>query len=207
VGALSAYLFDFPDLLLGAHKMSPVTHFLISWSAGSAAPISKRDRLLVSAVGIAPDVDGLGLVVDLAARDSFHTVWSRYHHFLAHNVTFGMLLLVLAFCFAKRRFETALVAFAVFHLHLVCDFLGSRAPDQIWTIPYLVPFSNHEFSWSGQWPLNSWQNLVITLAFIVFGLYQAWRRGCSPVEAFSARGNHLLVQALRTRFGEGRRDD
>jgi hypothetical protein len=114
---------------------------------------------------------------------------------------FGLMYAVFAFCCATRRSATALLALASFHLHLLGDLVGSRAPDEIWNIPYLLPFSGREFYWSGQWPLNSWQNGVITLTFIVFGLYQAWYRGISPVELFSARGNQHVVQALRDRFG------
>jgi len=185
--------------------MSPVTHFLIGWSVGSLAQVSRKERILVAIAGVAPDIDGIGLVFDLATRDSLHDAWSRYHHVLAHNIIFGFFLSVLAFCLAKRRFATALLTLAAFHLHLLGDLAGSRAPDEIWKIPYLLPFSGREFYWSGQWPLNSWQNALVTLVFIVFGLYQGWYRGISPVEVFSARGNERVVQALRARFGAPRR--
>lgn len=186
--------------------MSPVTHFLIGWSVGSLGRLSRKERILVAIAGVAPDSDGIGLLFDLASRDSLHGLWSRYHHVLAHNITFGLLLSALACCLATRRSATALLAFASFHLHLLGDLVGSRAPDDIWNIPYLLPFSGREFCWSGQWPLNSWQNALITLAFIAFGLYQGWYGGVSPVEVFSVRGNGQLVQALRGRFGDPRRN-
>ena len=128
---------------------------------------------MVTVAGVAPDLDGLGMLADLAQRDDLHRMWSRYHHVLAHNLMFGLLMCALVFLIAPgKRLVTALVAFAVFHLHLLADLVGSRAPDEIWKIPYLWPFSNHEFYWAGQWPLNSWQNFVITSALIAFGLYQ-----------------------------------
>lgn len=185
--------------------MNPVTHFLIGWSAGSLTRISRNERILVTIAGVVPDIDGIGLVFDLATRDSLHNAWSRYHHVLAHNITFGFFFSVLAFCLAKKRFATAFLTLAAFHLHLLGDLIGSRAPDELWNIPYLLPFSDREFYWSGQWPLNSWQNTVITLFFIAFGLYQGWHRGISPVEVFSGRANEQVVQALRARFGVPRR--
>uniref|UniRef100_C6E1E4 Membrane-bound metal-dependent hydrolase n=1 Tax=Geobacter sp. (strain M21) TaxID=443144 RepID=C6E1E4_GEOSM len=182
--------------------MSPVTHLLLSWSAASLAQLSRRERILVTLAGVAPDLDGLGLLVDLARRDSLHTAWSMYHHVLGHNITFCLVLLLPAYLLARgKRLMTAVAVFAVFHLHLLADLVGSRAPDQIWTIPYLLPFSSHEFSWTGQWPLNSWQNFSVTFTLILFGMYQGWRNGRSPVEVVSSRGNEELVHVLRARFG------
>lgn len=186
--------------------MSPVTHFLIGWSVGSLSRVSRKERILVAIAGVAPDIDGIGLLFDLASRDSLHSAWSRYHHVLAHNIIFALILSAFAYCLATRRSATALLTFASFHLHLLGDLVGSRAPDEIWNIPYLLPFSGREFYWSGQWPLNSWQNLLITLAFVALGLYQGWYRGVSPVEVFSAQGNEQLVQALRGRFGVPQRN-
>lgn len=181
--------------------MSPVTHVLISWSAASLLPLSKKDRILVTLAGLIPDFDGLGLLWDLASRDSLHSLWSRFHHILGHNLAFGLGLSLATMLVATRRWMTALAVFAIFHLHLLGDLLGARAPDEIWTIPYLLPFSAQEFSWSGQWPLTSWQNFLITVVFLFFALYQTWRQGHSPLEAVSGTGDAQLVAALRARFG------
>ena len=46
--------------------MSPATHLLISWVVADAAQLEPRDRKLVTWCGVLPDLDGLGLLADLA---------------------------------------------------------------------------------------------------------------------------------------------
>ena len=78
---------------------------------------------------------------------------------------------------------------------------GSKGPDQYWSIPYLLPFSRAwDFVWTGQWPLNSWQNFAVTAMAIIYAGYMAWKRGISPVEIFSCRANQAIVDTLRYRF-------
>jgi hypothetical protein len=161
--------------------------------------------MLVTLAGTIPDADGLGLLWDLAFGhpDRPLALWSAYHHVLAHNLAFGLVIAVIAFLIASRRTAVCAVALSVFHLHLLCDILGSRGPDQAWSVPYLLPFSRAwDFVWPGQWPLSSWQNFAITAATLVFIIYQAWMRGISPIELVSKRANDLFVTALRARFGE-----
>ena len=184
--------------------MSPVTHFLLSWSVASNTHLDRRDRTLVTLAGISPDLDGVGLLWDLATRQPGQhlTLWSTYHHILGHNITFGVMLALLAAACASRRIATGTAAFFVFHLHLFCDFLGSKGPDENWSIPYLLPFSDvWDFVWVGQWPLVSWQNFFITISALVFVVYQSWRQGFSPLEFISKRANCAFVSALRIRFG------
>lgn len=184
--------------------MSPVTHFLLSWSAASAFSFSKRDRIIVTVAGTVPDADGLGLIWDLlSSRPEHHLLlWSRFHHILCHNVTFALLVACIAWCIASRRMAACAVAFLAFHLHLLCDLLGSRGPDGPWTIPYLLPFSESwDLVWPGQWPLNSWQNFIVTAGAIAFCGYRSWRQGISPLEVFSERASQTLTATLRARFG------
>jgi len=48
--------------------MSPVTHFLAGWVLAGATSLSRRDKALVVAAAIAPDVDGLGAIPELLTR-------------------------------------------------------------------------------------------------------------------------------------------
>ena len=184
--------------------MSPVTHFLIGWVAGAAAGLERRERVLVAIAGVAPDADGLGIVPELLTRNSSHPLpwFSEYHHVLFHNLTFALALTLLFALLARRqRWKAAAMTLVSVHLHLFCDLIGARGPDGYqWPIPYFAPFSPHEFSWSGQWALNSWQNLVITLVATGICFWFAIARRCSPVEVFSARADAAFVQALRQRF-------
>lgn len=108
----------------------------------------------------------------------------------------------LAFLLAKHRWKTAALVCMSFHLHLICDLIGARGPDNHqWPIPYLLPFSNAwQWTWSGQWMLNAWQNIVITVMAMFIAIYLAWKRGFSPLEIFSAKADAIFVAALRRRF-------
>ena len=46
--------------------MNPITHLLVGWSVAESAALSRRDRALVAIAGVAPDVDGAGILLDFA---------------------------------------------------------------------------------------------------------------------------------------------
>lgn len=182
--------------------MSPATHFLASWVLANVTPLSRRERLVVVCAGVAPDIDGLGIIPELLTRHSAHPLlwFSEYHHHL-HTLAFAVMVTAISFLVAKR-WKTALLVFLSFHLHLLCDLIGARGPDGYsWPIPYLSPFSNSlQLSWRGQWALNAWPNFVITAVLLFATLWLAWRSGVSPLEFVSAKANGTLVRALRGRF-------
>ena len=184
--------------------MSPVTHLLLGWITANAAKLNRRERAVVTITGIIPDADGFGLVAEIATRDSAHPLmwWSEYHHVLGHNIGFCLLVTAAGYAFATRRWLTASLVFLSFHLHLFGDLVGARGPDgEQWPIPYLSPFSAAwQWTWSGQWALNGWPNLVITAAMLGTTLWLAWRRGYSPLEMLSQRADKAMVAALRQRF-------
>lgn len=184
--------------------MSPVTHLLLSWSFGSIFPFDRRDRVLVTLAGVVPDVDGAGMLWDLFSYHSGQPLelWIRFHHVLCHNIAFGIFIALLTLCLATRRLLAGLAVLLVFHLHLLCDILGSRGPDEAWSVPYLLPFSHSgDIVWANQWALNSWQNFVITFGVLIFIFYQGWRKGISPLELVSRRANDLFIRVVRARFG------
>jgi membrane-bound metal-dependent hydrolase YbcI (DUF457 family) len=93
--------------------------------------------------------------------------------------------------------------FVSFHLHLLGDIVGARGQgDDFWAVPYFWPLSTRDYYWSGQWPLNGWQNFVITGVLMGVTFYWAWRRGFSPIEMISLKVDQGFVQTLRKRFGE-----
>ncbi len=185
--------------------MNPVTHLLVGWTVANASPLSRRERAVVALAGVVPDVDGLGIVADLVTRNSAAALdwWGRFHHVLAHNLGFGLLVMAAAWAVAARRTRVALLAGLSFHLHLLGDLAGSRGPDgDPWPIPYLLPFSDAwQLTWQGQWELNAWPNFAITAVLLGLSFHLAWRRGFSPVELFSRRADRAFVETLRARFG------
>lgn len=109
--------------------MSPVTHFLIGWVTSSCGQAGIRERAVITLAGVVPDIDGLGVVVDVLTHDEKLTLWSKYHHVLAHNLAFACLVAGACFLLARQRLKTASLAWLSFHLHLLCDLAGSRGPD------------------------------------------------------------------------------
>jgi hypothetical protein len=185
--------------------MHAITHALTGWVVAEGARLERRDRAIVTIASVIPDIDGAGIFAELATRGTDHELywWSEYHHVLGHNLAFGLVVTAVAAAIAKQRLKTALVALAVFHVHLLADLVGSRGPDGYdWPIPYLYPlFRELELTWSGQWALNAWPNIAFTIALIALTVYLSWRRGYSVLEMFSSRADSAFVAALRNRFG------
>ena len=184
--------------------MSPVTHFLVGWVVANSANLTRRERAAVTLAGAVPDVDAFGMFAEISTRDSITPLswFSDYHHVLAHNLGFGLLVMGASFLVATRRWKTAALAFLSFHLHLVGDVVGGRGPDgSHWPISYLLPFSNAwQWTWEHQWGFNAWPNFLITGVALVATLLLAWRRGYSPLEMVSASVDRAFVGTLRHRF-------
>jgi hypothetical protein len=185
--------------------MNPITHLLTSWTVANLPRLESRDRAIVTIAGISPDIDAAGIVVELATKHTDKPLfwWSEYHHVLGHNLIFGLTVFLVAAGVAKRRLLTACLAFFVFQLHLFCDLIGARGPEGYqWPILYFYPyFQNLEIVWSGQWALNAWPNIVLTIFLITITVYLAWKRGFSPLEIISKRIDRAVVQTFRIRFG------
>ncbi|MCI5142265.1 MAG: metal-dependent hydrolase [Candidatus Electrothrix sp. ATG1] len=186
--------------------MSPVTHFFIGWLTANSSQVERRERMLITVAGIAPDVDGLVIVGDFLAGKSTEQLelWSTYHHVLGHNIGFAALVMAAACLLARRRkMLTSFLAGISYHLHLLGDLVGSRGPDgHQWPIPYLQPFSDAwQWIWQGQWVLNSWQNLLVTVSVMGTSFYLAWKRGYSPLEMVSSKADRGFIATLHKRFG------
>lgn len=169
--------------------MNPIVHAELSWLAAQGLP-DRRDRVLVTLAGLAPDLDGLTL---LAGEE----LYGKYHHVLTHGYVAALGTVALCTAFARKRVGVALLSLAAFHLHLLCDLAGSGPG---WPIHYFWPNSMQEWFWKGQWNLASWQNSVIgllaTLACLACAL--RWRR--TVVELLSLRWDAEVTRTLRRRF-------
>ncbi len=184
--------------------MSPITHFLGSWLVATATTNNSRDRKLVTLAGILPDLDGLGIIADLAGamlsgkESSFH-YYQHYHHYLLHGWPGALFVTVLLVWFAGQHWRVAILCLLVFHLHLVCDLIGSRGPTagDLWPINYSEPlYRNPVFFWKGQWRLDGWQNRLISIVLVLTELSLATRRCYSCVEVFSRKADAVFVSVL-----------
>ncbi|MHB0970731.1 MAG: metal-dependent hydrolase [Thermoanaerobaculia bacterium] len=154
---------------------------------------------------IAPDIDGAGAIAEILTRNSATPLfwWTDYHHVIAHNLVFAMIAATLCAIAALRRHVLAgALGFAAVHLHLLGDLVGARGPDGYdWPIVYLFPFRpDVTLTWGGQWALNAWPNIALTIVLLVVTFILAPRRGYSPVGLLSQRAVELVVGALRARF-------
>ncbi|HTI69555.1 MAG TPA: metal-dependent hydrolase [Candidatus Limnocylindria bacterium] len=183
--------------------MSPGTHLLASWLIAAKATKSIRDCRLVAWAGLLPDADGLGLLVDWINQGLFHrstSYYSLYHHSLLHGIVGAVVISGIMAAFARQRLRVAFLSFVIVHLHLLCDWLGSRGPDpgDYWPIYYFSPIRNHPvWRWHGQWALDGWQNQLINTVLLVVCLALAVRRGRSFVGLFSTRWDRIFVGVLK----------
>jgi hypothetical protein len=173
--------------------MSPETHLFASWIIGAKTTRNLRDSRLVALAGILPDADGLGLIVDVITqmRGGWQsTLYGQYHHYLLHGALGAVLIAGTLACFARDRWRVLGLALVTFHLHLLCDFVGSRGPSKydLWPIYYLGPFTHHhEWLWTGQWSLDAWQNRYLSAGLLLCCLWMSAERGDSFVGVFNRR--------------------
>ena len=186
--------------------MSPITHFLASWTLADVCRLRGRDQALVTWSGVLPDADGLSVLVDGANRllgrpDTW--LFGEYHHGLLHGLLAAIAIPLALSFFAANRLRTFLVGCAAVHLHFLCDIVGSRGPgsDDVWPIRYLAPCSDRlSIQWSGQWPLNGWPNILFTVVLLAYGFRRAVISGYSPVGVFSSGADRAFANAVQNRW-------
>jgi hypothetical protein len=185
--------------------MAPVTHLLASWIIAAKTTDNPRDCRLVTLAGILPDADGLGIVMDfinqaIGSKGTPFYWYQRYHHYLLHGFLGAVLISAVLAVFSRRRWRVALLALAVFHLHLLCDFVGSRgpSPEDLWPIFYFGPFDRDPmWIWTGQWRLDSWFNRLLTVGLFLWALWLAVPTGHSVVGVFNRRADEVFLGVLR----------
>jgi LexA-binding, inner membrane-associated putative hydrolase len=87
--------------------MSPVTHFFAGWLLASVSPaghpimLTRREKALVVADAVAPDIDGIGIIPELLTRNTSHPLlwFSEYHHSL-HTLAFALVCTLAAYIIA-----------------------------------------------------------------------------------------------------------
>ena len=188
--------------------MNPFTHLLVSWIVAIKTTDNLRDRRLVTLAGVAPDLDGLGILADWA-KGGFSTdkylCYQEYHHWIGHGLPAALGCSILMAVLARRHWRVLGLSFLMFHLHLLCDLIGSRGPDKsdIWPIFYFGPLSQHPmWMWSHQWQLDGWQNRVFTLILFAWSLWIGVRCGETFVAVINKRVDGVFVETLQKWAGK-----
>ena len=170
--------------------MYPGTHLLFSWLSTAEVLKARRERMLVSISGIAPDFDGLGLIVDKITGST--NFYFQYHHYIGHSIFSALFISTVATLLASsQKYIVFLLSFILVHVHILFDVIGSKSPDGYqWPIYYLYPVnSEYGLTWSGQWELNAWQNNVIMLCLLLGCVYYAVTKKITFLEVFSSKLN------------------
>lgn len=171
--------------------MFPITHGLIGWTISQ--PLKERkDRIVVTAASLLPDLDGAGAIIST-------DYYAKYHHVFGHNFMFGILLSVMALFYCTDKKKSAPLVLLSFNSHILGDLLGSGAG---WGIPYWWPFHQHvyEFSPPFQWELDSWQNLLVTFVCIILVIYFAVKKNRTVMEVFSTALDKKVVEVFQDWF-------
>jgi len=165
-------------------------HLALSWLVGSRLT-ERRDRRLVTWSGTLPDVDAISLVWGVES-------YVKYHHVIAHGIVAAGAVAVSCAVFGRNRLKTALLGVVAFHLHVLCDLVGSGAQGQPWPIVYWWPFSDRELFFPYGWDLASPENAVVWLGAIALTCVVAVRYGRTFAEAFlPARADAAVVAVVR----------
>ena len=184
--------------------MNIITHALIGWTFGQRFCPSRRDAGLVAVAAVIPDLDAVGAPLEVLSRGtSWEVTWfSDFHHVLGHNVAAALVTVLVAAALSQHRLKTALFAALMFHVHLLGDIVGAKGPDgEQWPIPYLYPFvRTWEITWSGQWEINAWPNLVLTILLLAYMFVLTRNCGYSFLWYLSEKGDRALVETIRQRF-------
>ena len=185
--------------------MSPLTHLVGSWLVAVATTNNPRDRKLVTWAGVFPDADSLGAVADvvgswISAKECTFYYYQTYHHLLLHGWPGAIGVSILLTLLARQKWRVLLLCLFTFHLHLLCDLVGSRGPTigDLWPICYSEPIFRHPiWFWKHQWKLDGWQNQTVFIAIFLTSLWVAIRKGFSFIEVVGSRADKIFVGVLQ----------
>lgn len=166
------------------------THILLGWNVGNIFKINPRERFFCMLAASLQDLDGLGIII------SQKLYWD-YHHILAHGIFFSVFLsLILAF-FSEQKLKTFFIYFALAHMHIAMDILGSG---ELWGISYFWPISGYSYQSPVYWPLFSWQNIVFGYFLVFTSLLIVYFRKRTPLEYIMPKLDKKIV-AFAERLG------
>ena len=167
--------------------MQVQTHLMSGWCVASWSDLDARERFFAMIAASAADVDGLGIIVSYDA-------YAAYHHVLAHNLPFGVVVSALLAAYSTHRKKAFWLYLGLFHLHLILDYFGSGPG---WGIDYFWPFSRWKIINPYAWEFASWQNFCAAAFFLLWTIIIAFRAGRTPLEFPMPELDRKIVRRLR----------
>lgn len=149
-----------------------LTHIGLSWIVANAGPRPARDRWLIVAAGVLPDLDGIGILWSEHA-------YAAVHRAAGHGLVFIVLWTLVVVRYAERPVGTTVLALLSFHLHLFLDAVGTGGLP----IRYFWPLSDAGWTYAGRWTLASWPNAVVMTVTLFGVLLVAYRTRISGARA------------------------
>jgi hypothetical protein len=169
--------------MISIDAMHIPTHILSGWCLANGMRFSPRERLFCMIAAAGADIDGVGFFV------SDELYW-RLHHYLGHNLFFGVALATVLAASSRRRVAGFITYLGLFHLHLAVDYVGSGPG---WMIHYLWSLADTGWRTRLAWDLFSWQNLLTAAALLAWTAAIARRHGRTPLELIAPRLDGLCV--------------
>ena len=179
------------------------SHLLVSWYLGDALRVrTPRARRIVAWAGFAPDVDVLAYIGALLYyrfdKDlAFENVWQVVHHRYTHNLSFVVLVGIVAWAVAGKGGERARVALVAMLASAIHNFLDLVAGGPTWPVYPLWPLSDRPWSASWSWTIGEWPNIVVLFACLAGMLAYARFAGRSPFECFGDPADAWLARTMR----------
>ena len=172
-------------------------HLLISWVLSNLNYDKKRDRIVATVSGVAPDIDGLGLVADIIVGNPAPYYYFSWHHQAGHNI-FGLFFVgIVAYLICGRKILPATIAMSTYLTHIFFDLIGSGADDgSIWPVYFFWPLNQYAVTINWQWPLISWENALIAVVFIIIMITIAARKKRSFLEIVSSKLDRYCIEVV-----------
>ena len=180
--------------------MHLTSHLFLSYLIPWRTKLERRDRVIISLAGLAPDVDAPILL--LMGKEAF----VEYHHDYTHHLAGAVVVLAAGLAFGRRKAAAAGFAVAAWCGHMLLDMLGGgdRHPGEpfAYPVPLLWPFSDRPFDpFPFSWSLASWQNGLVMVFAMALMVRIALVEGRTVVEVFSLRADRVVVDVIRKRIG------